>query len=68
MSNRKLSARLRQRRIERNLTARALGDKVGVSDRQIYRYEWGTSTPSMETVRRLAKYLGKSRSWLMGWS
>lgn len=68
MGDRDLPARLRRMRVERGLSARALGDAVGVSDRQIYRYEWGTSFPSTETVLRLAKVLGKSPAWLMGWS
>ena len=63
-----LPTRLRRMRIERGLSARALGDKIGVSDRQIYRYEWGVSVPSADTVERLASCLGKSPQWLMGWS
>ncbi len=63
-----LSGRLRELRRERGVTARAVGDAVGVSDRQIYRYEWGTSSPTTATVQKLAKYFRTSPAYLMGWS
>jgi transcriptional regulator with XRE-family HTH domain len=60
--------RLRRLRLERGLSARALADDVGISDRQIYRYEWGTSNPPQDVIERLAKRLGRSPQWLLGWA
>jgi transcriptional regulator with XRE-family HTH domain len=63
-----LPARLRELRRKRGLSAAALGALVGVSDRQIYRYEWGASRPPEDVLRRLAEQLGRRPGWLLGWS
>jgi ribosome-binding protein aMBF1 (putative translation factor) len=63
-----LPQRLRELRHKTGLTAAALGERVGVSDRQIYRYEWGTSRPPEHVLERLAKALGRRAAWLLGWS
>ena len=63
-----LPGRLRRLRLQRGLSARALAAEVGISDRQIYRYEWGTSVPPTDVVERIAKHFGRSPQWLLGWT
>lgn len=60
--------RLRTLRLAQGLSARELADEVGISDRQIYRYEWGKSNPPQDVIERLARRLGRSPQWLLGWS
>lgn len=63
-----LPLRLRKLRHDRGMSARDLGAAVGVSDRQIYRYEWGKSQPPEHMVRALAAFFRKKPQWLLGWA
>ena len=50
--------RLARIRKERSLTQQALADATGVHVTQIQRYEWGSSQPTLDVVRKLAIALG----------
>jgi len=50
--------RLSKLRKERGLTQQALAEATGVHVTQIQRYEWGTSQPTLEVLRKLAIALG----------
>ena len=50
--------RLSTLRKERGLTQQALAEAVGVHVTQIQRYEWGTSQPTLDVLRKLAIALG----------
>lgn len=46
--------RLAETRKERGLTQEALGDSVGLTKLQIYRYEKGSSQPTLEVLKKIA--------------
>jgi len=52
------SKRLKQARKAAGLSLRALGDKVGVSQAAIKKYEDDLSKPSSDKLMKLAKALG----------
>ena len=54
------SERLAHFRKQRGLTQEALGEQVGLAKLQIYRYEKGTSQPTMDVLKRLAVTLNTS--------
>ncbi|MBD3190154.1 MAG: helix-turn-helix domain-containing protein, partial [Candidatus Heimdallarchaeota archaeon] len=49
--------RLRQKRLERNLSLKDFAKKVGVSKRAIYEYERGTIDVSLETALKIEEFL-----------
>ncbi|MFK7004694.1 transcriptional regulator [Flavobacterium covae] len=57
--------RIKQLRIENNLTQTELADKVGLTYVQIGRYEKGKSTPSADVLQKLANVLNTSTDYLM---
>ena len=57
--------RIKQLRIENNLTQTDLAEKVGLTYVQIGRYEKGKSTPSAEVLQKLANVLNTSTDYLM---
>lgn len=52
-------------RNEAGLTQKQLGDLVGVSSREIYRYERGESHPSYDTLIALADVLNTTVDYIM---
>lgn len=61
--------RLMELRKEKGMTLDSVAKAVGLTRPTIYRYEKGiiTNVP-IETVTKLARLLGVSRPYLMGWS
>ena len=59
------AARLVAIRRERNLTQQALADATDIHVQQIKRYEAGTSQPSAEALRKIAKAFSVSTDWLL---
>ena len=47
-------------RKEQHLTQEALANKIGLSKTQVYRYEKGTSQPTMEVLKQMAIALNTS--------
>ncbi|ARA93068.1 hypothetical protein AWN76_007780 [Rhodothermaceae bacterium RA] len=53
-----IATRIKQARLRRGLSLRALAGQVGLSQTAIYKYEKGASTPDSAMLRRLAGALG----------
>ncbi len=60
-----VSERIKNLRIENNLTQTDLADKVGLTYVQIGRYEKGKSNPSSDVLQKLANVLNTSTDYLM---
>lgn len=61
------SERLREKRLEANISQEVLAQKVGVSVRTIQNYELGTGKPgNMETVQKIADTLNTTTEYLLG--
>jgi transcriptional regulator with XRE-family HTH domain len=60
-----VSERIKNLRIQNNLTQTDLADKVGLSYVQIGRYEKGKSNPSSDVLQKLASVLNTSTDYLM---
>jgi transcriptional regulator with XRE-family HTH domain len=60
-----LSARLIALRKERGLTQQGLADATGIHVQQIKRYEAGSSEPSAEALRKIARTFAISTDWLL---
>ena len=58
--------RLRQLRLERSYTHEKLAEALGISAKQVWRYEAGESDPTSEVVTRMAKVLAVSADYLLG--
>ena len=59
--------RLREKRLEANLTQVQLAEKVSISARTIQNYELGTRKPSnMEVVQKIADVLHTTTEYLLG--
>lgn len=52
--NMPFSERLATMRKERHLTQEGLGDQIGLTKAQIYRYEKGSSKPTLDVIKKLA--------------
>jgi transcriptional regulator with XRE-family HTH domain len=59
------SERLTTLRKERNLTQQTLGDKIKLTKAQVYRYEKGTSKPTLDVIKKLAIVLNVSTDQLI---
>jgi transcriptional regulator with XRE-family HTH domain len=60
-----LSARLIALRKDRGLTQQGLADATGIHVQQIKRYEAGSSEPSAEALRKIARTFAISTDWLL---
>jgi transcriptional regulator with XRE-family HTH domain len=58
--------RLKQVREERELSQQELADRVGVTNKQIWRYENGLNLPTADVLARMAKELSVSMDYLAG--
>jgi transcriptional regulator with XRE-family HTH domain len=59
------SARLIALRRDKGLTQQALADATNIHVQQIKRYEAGTSEPSAEALRKIARTFAVSTDWLL---
>jgi len=60
------SERLKELRKERKISQKALGELLGISDRNIRFYESGEHRPDFEGLLLLAEYFGVSIDYLVG--
>ncbi len=60
------SSRLKQLRTEKQMSQRALGALLGLSDKTISAYENGRNTPDFETLTKLSKVFRVSVDYLIG--
>ena len=58
--------RLRQARMETGLTQTLLATKIGMTQSGYTNYENAIREPSITTLKKLARILGKSTDWLLG--
>lgn len=59
MDTKKLGKKIKIARIELDMNQTDLADKIGAKQKSISRYETGLSTPSIETLVKIAKALKK---------
>jgi transcriptional regulator with XRE-family HTH domain len=60
-----VSSRLASVRKQKGLTQQALADAIGLCVTQIKRYESGSSLPSLEAIKKIAKTLRVTTDWLI---
>lgn len=61
-----IGERLKQIRIERKITQDEIWERTGIPKSSLSRYENNETDPSIETVKKLAKYFDVSIDWLTG--
>lgn len=59
--------RLKELRIDKKLSAVALGKALGVSDTTILRWENGTMSPSIDSIILICQYFGVTPNYLLGY-
>ena len=57
--DRHVAARIRERRIRLGLTQQQLGEMIGLSDQQIYKYECGLNRVSASSLYEIARLLNE---------
>lgn len=63
-----IGERIKQLRLERNLTQQELADRLGTSKQAIYKYENGVVTNiPLDRLEQLANILSTTTSYLTGW-
>ncbi len=60
-----LGEKIKQLRIERNLTQKQLCTLIGVSESSVSKYELGTQTPPPETIKSLARVFKTNTDYLL---
>ena len=58
--------RLKELRLERGLTQKALAQALATTDDSIYSWEKGRSRPSIEAIRRICAFFEVSSDYLLG--
>ena len=61
-----LGKRLKELRIQNNMTQQQVADRIQVSKAMISSYELATRTPSYEVLIKLSKLFGVSTDYLLG--
>lgn len=62
----KFAGSVRRLRSKKNLSQKALADKVGISVSYVSMLERGQRSPPLETIEKMAKALGVTPSALLG--
>lgn len=62
----KFAERLKELRLEHNLTTIQLAKELGVGDSSISRWEKGLRVPSIDNLYNIAVYFGVSADYLIG--
>ncbi|NOX97994.1 MAG: helix-turn-helix transcriptional regulator [Nitrospirae bacterium] len=60
MNKKKLGKKIKLARVEMDLTQTQLADKIGSTQKSISHYETGATSPSLETLVKIAKVLKKT--------
>ncbi|HPG91857.1 MAG TPA: helix-turn-helix transcriptional regulator [Clostridia bacterium] len=58
--------RLRELRIQSGYTQKQLAEILGIRQQSYVRYEYGTSEPSLENLRKLAEFYSVSSDYILG--
>lgn len=59
-------SRLKDLRIQRGVTQKAIAEGIGVAPVSLQRFEYGTVKPKLDTVARLADFFNVSVDYLIG--
>ena len=59
-----MNLRIKEKRIERGLSQKALASMIGISDAAVSKIESGTNNPSDRTIKLIADSLNVSENWL----
>lgn len=65
MDPKKLGKKIKLARIELDMNQTEFAEKIGAKQKSISRYENGISTPSLETLMKIAKVLKKPTSYFL---
>jgi transcriptional regulator with XRE-family HTH domain len=65
MDTKKLGKKIKISRVELDLTQTQLAQKIKAKQKNISRYETGATTPSLETLLKIAKALKKSAGYFL---
>ena len=65
MDTKKLGKRIKLARVESDLTQAQLAKKIDAKQKSISRYETGASSPSLETLVKIAKVLKKPAGYFL---
>ena len=60
--------KIKELRLRNGLTQKSLGEKCGIAEPTIRKYELGKLNPKVETVKKIADALNVSVSEIMDWS
>lgn len=58
--------RLRELRVQNGYTQRQLAETLGIRQQSYVRYEYGTSEPSLENLKKLCEFYNVSSDYLLG--
>ena len=61
-----LGERLKELRMERNMSQQELGNLLGITKVSVCGYENGTRSPSIDTLCEIARVFGVSTDYLLG--
>ena len=61
-----LNERLKDLRLKRGFTQKAIATGIGVDEVSVQRFEYGTSRPKLENVIKLADFFDVSTDYLLG--
>ncbi|MFL5262139.1 MAG: helix-turn-helix domain-containing protein [Anaeromyxobacteraceae bacterium] len=62
----RFAANVRKLRAKKNLSQKALADKIGISVSYVSMLERGQRSPPLETIEKMAKALGVTPAALLG--
>lgn len=65
MDKKSLGKKIKLARVELDLTQTQLAKKIGAKQKSISRYETGASSPSIETLVKIAKVLKKPAGYFL---
>jgi transcriptional regulator with XRE-family HTH domain len=66
VDNMNFSERLKELRVEKNLTQEELGEKLNLTKANISKYETGRIEPNLETLNYLSEFFDVSIDFLLG--
>ncbi len=58
--------RLKELRVERNLSQMELSQKLGVSQSAVAKWELGKTEPTASAIIAIAKYFGETTDYILG--
>ncbi len=61
-----VSKRIKEARLQKNMTQEELGNLIGVSKVSICSYEQGKKTPTLNNLKKIIKYLDIDPNYLFG--